>query len=127
MQTVYIKFLTEADRAKGFFELAKRSRIGSLPGQVYQVPFEALKILEELHIDYRRATDQATNTSSRPDEEPDQELQDWDAYVRMLLSGQMTAFAGEFVVVHQGKVIAHGSDLEKLRASAAERLVHCHS
>ena len=57
MQTVYIKFVTEADRARGFFELAKRSRISSLPGQVYQVPREALQILEEIHIDYRRATD----------------------------------------------------------------------
>jgi hypothetical protein len=57
MQTVYIKFVTELDRAKGFFELAKRSRIGSLPGQVYQVPLEALQILEDMHIDYRRATD----------------------------------------------------------------------
>ena len=57
MQTVYIRFLTEADRARGFFELAKHSRIGSLPGQVYQVPREALQILEDSHIDYRRATD----------------------------------------------------------------------
>ncbi len=58
MQTVYIKFLTEAERARGFFELAKHSRIGSLPGQVYQVPREAVQILETLHIDYRRATDE---------------------------------------------------------------------
>ena len=57
MQTAYIKFLNEAARARGLFELAKRSRIGSLPGQVYQVPREALLILEEIHIDYRRATD----------------------------------------------------------------------
>jgi hypothetical protein len=57
MHTVYIKFLSEADRANGFFELAKRSRVGSLPGQVYQVPVDALKMLEEMHIDYRRATD----------------------------------------------------------------------
>lgn len=57
MQTVYIKFLTEADRARGFFELAKHSRIGSLPGQVYQVPREALQILDAIHNDYRRATD----------------------------------------------------------------------
>ena len=57
MQTVYIKFLNDAARAKGFFELAKRSRIGSLPGQVYQVPLEALNLLEETQIDYRRATD----------------------------------------------------------------------
>jgi hypothetical protein len=57
MQTVYVRFLTEADRARGFFEIAKRSRIASLPGHVYQVPREALAILEEMHIDYRRATD----------------------------------------------------------------------
>ncbi len=57
MQTVYVKFLSESDRAKGFFELAKRSRVGSLPGHVYQIPLEGLKILEEMHIDYRRATD----------------------------------------------------------------------
>ncbi len=57
MQTVYIKFLTESDRANGYFELAKRSRIGSLPNQVYQIPFEGLKILEDCQINYRRATD----------------------------------------------------------------------
>ena len=57
MQTVYLKFLTEPGRAKGFFELAKRSRISSLPGQVYQVPLAALPILDEIHVDYRRATD----------------------------------------------------------------------
>ncbi|HLW65218.1 MAG TPA: hypothetical protein VKS79_07865 [Gemmataceae bacterium] len=57
MQTVYIKFLTEADRARGFLELAKHARIASLPGQVYQIPREALPILEQNHIDYRRATD----------------------------------------------------------------------
>ena len=57
MQAVYIKFLTEPDRAKGFFELAKRSGIGSLPGQVYQVPLTASPILDESPIDYRRATD----------------------------------------------------------------------
>jgi hypothetical protein len=57
MQSVYIKFLTEADRARGFFELAKRSRVGSLPGQVYQVPLEALGMLDALPIDFRRATD----------------------------------------------------------------------
>ena len=57
MQTIYIKFPTEEDRVRGFFELAKRSRIGSLPGEVYQVPREALQLLEDMHISYRRATD----------------------------------------------------------------------
>jgi hypothetical protein len=54
MQSIYIKFLTEVDRARGFLELAKRSGIGSLPGQIYQVQREALQILEDIHIDYRR-------------------------------------------------------------------------
>jgi hypothetical protein len=57
MQTIYIKFPTEPDRVRGYYELAKRSRIGSLPGEVYQVPREALNLLEEMHISYRRATD----------------------------------------------------------------------
>ena len=57
MQTVHIKFLTEEDRTRGFYELARRSRVGSLPSRVYQVPLEALQILDDLHIGYRRASD----------------------------------------------------------------------
>lgn len=57
MQTVYIKFLTEPARARGFLELAKRLRVGSLPRQVYQVPIDALHILDQAQIEYRRATD----------------------------------------------------------------------
>ena len=57
MQTIYIKFLNEADRATGFLEIAKRARISSLPGHVYQVPTAATKILDDIHVDYRRATD----------------------------------------------------------------------
>jgi gamma-glutamylcyclotransferase (GGCT)/AIG2-like uncharacterized protein YtfP len=57
MQTTYIKFLTEKDRAQGFLELARKSRIASFPGEVYQVPQEALKLLDDIHIAYRRATD----------------------------------------------------------------------
>jgi hypothetical protein len=67
-------------------------------------------------------TGTAAPTSNRLDHEVDPELNDWDAYVRMLLSGRLSQFAGEFVVIHQGNVISHGSDLEKLRSSAAERL-----
>jgi len=58
MQTVFISFLTEDDRSRGFYELATRARIGSFPGQIYQVPMEALQLLEDLHISYRRATDE---------------------------------------------------------------------
>ena len=57
MQTIYIKFLTQDERVRGFYELATRSRISSLPCEVYQVPLDALKILEDQHIGYRRATD----------------------------------------------------------------------
>jgi hypothetical protein len=37
--------------------LATRARIGSLPGEIYQVPIETLLILEDQRIGYRRATD----------------------------------------------------------------------
>jgi len=58
MHSVYVKFPTDDDRKRGFFELATHSRISSLPGQVYQVPLDALRILENQHIGYRRATDE---------------------------------------------------------------------
>ena len=57
MQTVFIKFLTNDERVRGFYELATRARIGSLPGEVYQVPIDALRLLENQQIGYRRATD----------------------------------------------------------------------
>ena len=57
MQSVFIRFTTEDDRVRGFATLAKRARISSLPGQVYQVPIEGLQLLESDHINYRRATD----------------------------------------------------------------------
>lgn len=58
MQTVFIRFLSQEDRARGFYELATRARVGSLPGQIYQVPIEAIRILEDERIAYRRATDE---------------------------------------------------------------------
>jgi hypothetical protein len=57
MQTVFIRFLSESDRTRGFYELARRARVSSLPGQVYQVPIEALRLLDDQQINYRRATD----------------------------------------------------------------------
>ena len=57
MQTVFIRFATQEDRVRGFYELATRSRIGSFPGEIYQVPLAALRILDDKHIAYRRATD----------------------------------------------------------------------
>jgi hypothetical protein len=57
MQSIFIRFVTEEDRTRGFATLAKRSRISSLPGQVYQVPIDGLALLESDHVNYRRATD----------------------------------------------------------------------
>jgi hypothetical protein len=57
MQTVFVRFITEEDRARGFAKLAKRARISSLPGQVYQIAIDSLTLLESDHIKYRRATD----------------------------------------------------------------------
>jgi hypothetical protein len=64
VQTVYIRFLTEQDRTRGFSGLAKHSRVGSLPSQVYQVPIEALHFLDSQHIGYRRATDEEVQAAN---------------------------------------------------------------
>jgi hypothetical protein len=57
MQSVFIRFVSEDDRVRGFAILAKRAQISSLPSQVYQVPIDVLALLESEHITYRRATD----------------------------------------------------------------------
>lgn len=63
MQSVFIRFLTNGDRVRGFYELAMRARIHSLPSQVYQVPLEALRLLDDQHVAYRRATDAEVKAS----------------------------------------------------------------
>jgi hypothetical protein len=57
MRSVFIRFSTQEDRVRGFYELATRARVASFPGEVYQVPVEALKLLNDRQIAYRRATD----------------------------------------------------------------------
>jgi hypothetical protein len=57
MQTVFIKFSSQDDRIRGFYELATKARVGSFPNEIYQVPVESLKVLEDQRIAYRRATD----------------------------------------------------------------------
>ena len=57
MQTIFIRFLTQEDRVRGYYELATRARVSSLPGGLYQVSTEALRLLEDQHIAFRRATD----------------------------------------------------------------------
>jgi hypothetical protein len=63
MRTMNIKFLTEKDRVRGFYELATRAWVTSLPGTVYQVPLDALKLLDNQQIGYRRATDDEVKTA----------------------------------------------------------------
>lgn len=57
MQSIFIRFVTEEDRVRGFYQLITRARVTSFPGQVYQVPLDSLRMLEEQHIAYRRGTD----------------------------------------------------------------------
>ena len=57
MRSVFIRFSTQEDRVRGFYELATRAQVGSFPGEIYQVPIEALKLLDDRRIAYRRATD----------------------------------------------------------------------
>lgn len=57
MQTIYIRFSSEEDRVKGFYQLARRARVASLPGQIYQIPISALALLQDESIGFRRATD----------------------------------------------------------------------
>ena len=49
---VRIKFKTEADEARGFYELLTRASGESLQGGVYWVEESALKILDESGIGY---------------------------------------------------------------------------
>lgn len=64
MQSIFVRFVTEEDRVRGFAILAKRARISSLPGHVYQVPLEAIGLLESERISYRRATDNEVKAAS---------------------------------------------------------------
>jgi len=57
MQTVFIRFLTQEDRVRGFYEVATRAHVSSFPGEVYQVPLDALRLLEDQYIAYWRAKD----------------------------------------------------------------------
>jgi len=58
MKTVYIKFNTSADKVRGFYQLATKAQVSSLPDGIYVVPVFSLRILDAQHISYRRATDE---------------------------------------------------------------------
>ena len=57
MQIAYIKFNSREDQVRGFYELATKAQVTSLPGGVYAVPWQALSLLDGENISYRRATD----------------------------------------------------------------------
>jgi hypothetical protein len=64
MSTVFIRFVTDDDRTRGFATLAKQGRLSSLPGQIFQVPSEGLQLLESAHVRYRRATEAEVKAAS---------------------------------------------------------------
>ena len=70
MKAIFIRFLTREDRVRGFYEMATRASISSLPDEVYQVPTEALRMLEDQHIGFRRATDAEVKDAHDPVRNP---------------------------------------------------------
>ena len=63
MNIIYIKFQSKEDQVKGYYELAMKHKVLSLPNEVYGVTLPGLQFLEELHISYRRATDDEVTIS----------------------------------------------------------------
>ena len=51
-----------------------------------------------------------------------QELDDWNAYYQLLLTGKLSQYGGKFIVVRDGNVVAHGCDAEDLRSNTSKRL-----
>ena len=57
MQISYMKFTSRPDQVRGFYALATKAQVTSVPDGVYAVPWKALALLDEQHIAYRRASD----------------------------------------------------------------------
>jgi len=57
MKTIYIKFNSRTEQVRGFYQLATRAWVTSLPDEIYKVPIDSLQILDNQYISYRRATD----------------------------------------------------------------------
>ncbi len=58
MKLAYIKFNNRENQVRGFYELATKAKVISLPNGLYSVPFKSLELLDAQNISYRRATDQ---------------------------------------------------------------------
>ncbi|MEK6602806.1 MAG: hypothetical protein AABY69_00200 [Nitrospirota bacterium] len=52
MTMVKLRFKNEADDAAGALALAKHFKVICLPGDVYEVPDQALTLLDTLHLPY---------------------------------------------------------------------------
>ena len=63
MNIIYIKFNSREDQVKGYYEIATKSKVITLPNEVYGVLLSGLHILDEVHISYRRATDEEVSIS----------------------------------------------------------------
>jgi hypothetical protein len=63
---VRIKFKTDADEARGFYELLTRARGESLQGGIYWVEESALKILDESGISYEILPSQEVRVHEAP-------------------------------------------------------------
>jgi hypothetical protein len=61
-----------------------------------------------------------TGTNSRT--ESAKQLDDWNTYYQLLRTGKLSHYGGKFVVVHDGKVVAHGCDLDELRGNTSKLL-----
>lgn len=57
MNSLFIKFLTREHQVRGYYLLATRARVSSLPDDIYQVPIQALDLLNAERVAFRRATD----------------------------------------------------------------------
>ena len=57
MNAACVKFSSREDQVRGFYELATRARVTSLPGGIYSIPASALALLDSEGIAYQRATE----------------------------------------------------------------------
>jgi hypothetical protein len=72
--------------------------------------------------DSQNMTAQAESPAQPSDPMSEQEIEDWDTFYQLLLRGELKNYGGEFIVVHQGKIVAHGADPEELRQQTAQQL-----
>ncbi len=53
MEIAYIKSNSREDQVRGFYELATKAQVTSVPGGVYAVSWKALSLLDAENISYR--------------------------------------------------------------------------